>query len=43
MNKPTIDEVLGQLFKGKNEKYKIDYTQCTNAKIKGKMMSLVGT
>lgn len=42
-NPPKIHEVLGALFKNKNDVYKIDYTWCTNTNIKQRMMNETGT
>jgi hypothetical protein len=43
-NKPKIQEVLGKLFNNDpNKKYLIDYSQCTNARIKQNMMASIGT
>ena len=43
VNVPKIHEVLGRVFKNKNESYKIDYTWCTNERIKKEVINVVGT
>ena len=42
VNKPTINEVLWNVFKNNTDVYKIDYSWCTNQNIKNKMASLSG-
>jgi hypothetical protein len=43
-NRPKIQEVLGTLFNNDPKKnYLIDYSQCTNARIKQNMIASIGT
>ena len=41
-NKPKIHEVLGQFFTNDKNIYTIDYSKCTNLKIKNKMQQVLG-
>lgn len=41
VNPLNINQALGDLFKNKDKIYKINYTRCTNQKIKNKMQSLI--
>ena len=41
-NKPKIHEVLGQFFTNDKNIYTIDYSKCTNLKIKSRMQQVLG-
>ncbi|MDR0607443.1 MAG: hypothetical protein LBG52_03655 [Candidatus Peribacteria bacterium] len=42
-NKPKIQEVLGNLFNNTQKNFLIDYSGCTNARIKSNMINKIGT